>query len=135
MGAVSPLHTAIKFWGTRGQYKEPDTPTLALGFKLGSKLRASIYLEGPKGEGETFLKGVQEMGGRSSRSLSMGLQHVPPADHIPGREVLEYHPGQGPDIQGVHLDQVPWLFHRVVFRLAPGVGTGVGVLTYGDSVG
>ena len=50
----------------------------------------------------------------------MGLQYVPAGDHVPGSEVLEDNPWEWPNVQGVHLHQVPGFLHLIPLGLASG---------------
>ncbi len=54
----------------------------------------------------------------------MKVQDVPPRDHIPGREVLQYHPRQGTQVRGIHLHQVPRLLGRIPLGLTHPIGPG-----------
>ena len=100
------------------------TALLAGLLKACLELAASIHLDGLEWERQPSLEGIQEGLGSSGRGPGMNLDHVPAGDHIPCGEMLEDHPRQGADVQGVHLDQVPWLLRLVLLGLAHCIGAG-----------
>jgi hypothetical protein len=53
----------------------------------------------------------------------MSLNHVPTRDHIASGELFEDHAGHGTHVEGIDLDQVARLQHRVLLGFAHGIGT------------
>jgi hypothetical protein len=74
------------------------------------------------GKGHHSPKAVQELPRWTGGGTAVHLHHVPAADHIPGREVLEGHPRQRRVAQGVHLHQVARPLDRVAFGQPPSPG-------------
>jgi hypothetical protein len=62
----------------------------------------------------------------------MSLDHVPPRNDVPGREVLADDPGSRTNVESVELDEVARLFDRVQSGFSHCVGPQAGALSRGD---
>jgi hypothetical protein len=122
VSSVGSLDVSVELGGARGQDEEADTMVLTGLFKGGVELRAAIDLEGLDGEGHAQKERVEECGGGDGGGLGVGLDHVPAADNISSGEVLEHNAGQGTEVEGINLDQIPRLSDGVVSGLAYSVG-------------
>jgi hypothetical protein len=124
MGSVGSLDMAIELRGARRQDEKPDTSIFTGLFESRLELWAAIHLKGFDRERHPRKEGVQESGSSVGGSSAVGLQDIPPTYHVSGSEVLEDNPGQRAYVQGIHLNHVSGLFHRVIPGLAHCVGTG-----------
>ena len=51
------------------------------------------------------------------------INYIPTRGDISSGEVFKHYTGQGPNIESIHLDQVPWLSDHIVFRLPHSIGS------------
>jgi len=122
MSALSPLDGAVEFRASRGEHEESDVSFLTGSFESGSELAATVDLERPDGEGHSFFDLIEKGGGRRGGGTAMGLKDVPTGDNIARGEVLEHDARQGPDIQGVQLDQITGYASLIFLGFPDGVG-------------
>ena len=128
VGSVGALDMAIELGGARGQDEEADAPLLTGVFEDSVELRAAVDLEGLDGERHPPDEGVEEVGGSGGGGPGMSLDHIPAADDISGGEVLEHDAGQGAEVDGIDLDQVPGGSDGIASGLAYGIASSTLVL-------
>ena len=51
------------------------------------------------------------------------IDYIPTRGDISSSEVFKHYTVQGPNIEDIHLDQIPWLSDHMVFRLFHNIGS------------
>ena len=123
VGPLGPLYAPIELGRSGRQYKQGYPSASAFLLEVGLELRPPAHLDSPDGERGPLLEGVQEHGCGSGCSPGVDLYYIPAADHVSGGEVLQYHSGQWPYIQGVYLHQVPRLLCLIPLGPPHSIGT------------
>jgi hypothetical protein len=74
--------------------------------EVGLELAAAVDLKRTYRKRHARLNRIEESRGGYGGSATADFDCVPARGHVAGGEVLEHHAGQGPQVQGVNLDQV-----------------------------
>jgi hypothetical protein len=59
------------------------------------------------------VQGIEELSGAKGGGPGVGLDHIPPPDHVASGELFKDHAGKGTHVQGIDFDQVAGLGSRV----------------------